>query len=270
MMENLSNKVVVVTGGATGIGFAFAKIFGAEGAKVVIAEPRVNRLKESVDLLADLSVDASYYPCDVSDPEQVNELANWVWREHGQVDVLINNAGITAPNFPVTELPLDELHRVFSVNFFGQWYVASIFGRRMVEQGTSAIIYNVGSELSFFSSVPNATAYMATKHAVLGLTEGLREEMPAYITVGIVVPGFVGSEMHHPKVAQRGMTPDEFVSRVFPQMMAGERFAVSHAFNIEHIEARYHAVASAYTKSAPRYEGDEEYDVSTIIREGFN
>jgi short-subunit dehydrogenase len=94
----------------------------------------------------------------------------------------------------------------------------------MVEQGTSAIIYNVGSELSFFSSVPNATAYMATKHAVLGLTEGLREEMPAYITVGLVVPGFVGSEMHHPKVAQRGMTPDEFVSRVFPQMMAGRAF----------------------------------------------
>lgn len=146
-----------------------AKVFGEDGDKIVLAEPRVNRLQEAVAALVELGLEASYYACDVTDPKTVEALADYAWGEYGQVDVLINNAGITAPNFPVTELALAELHKIFSVNFFGQWHGSAIFGKRMIEQRTPASIYNVGSELSFLSSVPNATAYMATKHAVLGL-----------------------------------------------------------------------------------------------------
>jgi short-subunit dehydrogenase len=76
-----------------------------------------------------------------------------------------------------------------------EWHAASFFGKRMIEQETPASIYNVESELSFFISVPNATAYMATKHAIPGLTEGLREEMPEFIDVGLVVPVFCELEM---------------------------------------------------------------------------
>ena len=146
-MKDFKNKTVVITGGATGIGFALAKAFGADGARIVIAEPRLNRLEQSVAALSDLGVDASYCQCDVADPERVRTLADYVWNENGRVDVLINNAGIKVPNHPVTDLPLEELHKIFSVNFFGQWHAASIFGKRMIEQGTPASIYNVGSEL---------------------------------------------------------------------------------------------------------------------------
>jgi len=135
----------------------------------------------------------------------------------------------------------------------------------MIEQGTPASIYNVGSELSFFSSVPNATAYMATKHAILGLTEGLREEMPKFIDVGLVVPGFVGTEMHTAEAAALGMDADQFAALIMPQIRAGERFVVSHAFNIEHINARFEAISNAYSSYAPRYKGDEAYDVKTLI-----
>ncbi|MDG1232814.1 MAG: SDR family NAD(P)-dependent oxidoreductase [Pseudomonadales bacterium] len=264
-MKNFKDNTVVITGGATGIGFALAKAFGTEGARVVLAEPRLNRLEQSVAALSDLSIDARYCQCDVADPESVSELADFVWRENGQADVLINNAGITAPNHPVTDLPLEELHRVFSVNFFGQWHAASIFGKRMIEQGTPASIYNVGSELSFFSSVPNATAYMATKHAILGLTEGLREEMPEFIDVGLIVPGFVSTEMHRAAVAPLGMNADRFAAIALPQIRAGERFVVTHAYNIEHINARFEAMSTAYLTYAPRYDGDDDYDVKTLI-----
>ncbi len=267
-MKQFKDKIVVITGGATGIGYALAKVFGAEGATVVIAEPRLHRLEESVAALTDLGVDASFCPCDVRDPDSVLGLADYVWRTYGRVDAVINNAGITALNHPVTDLPLQELHKVFSVNFFGQWHVAATFGKRMVEQGTPASLYNVGSELSFFSSVPNATAYMATKHAILGLTEGLREEMPDFIDVGLIVPGFVGTEMHRPKVAERGMSADQFAAMAFPQIQAGERFVVTHAYNIEHIRERFEAISTAYSTYAPRYEGDDDYDVKTIISRG--
>ncbi|MDG1204075.1 MAG: SDR family oxidoreductase [Pseudomonadales bacterium] len=264
-MKDFKDKTVVITGGATGIGFAIAKAFGADGARVVLAEPRLNRLEQSVAALLESGVSASYYQCDVADPQSVRALADYAWKENGQVDVLINNAGIKVPNHPVTDLPLEELHKIFSVNFFGQWHGASIFGKRMIEQGTPASIYNVGSELSFFSSVPNATAYMATKHAVLGLTEGLREELPEFIDVGLIVPGFVGTEMHTAEAAALGMDADHFAALVMPQIRAGERFVVSHAYNIEHINARFEAISNAYSNYAPRYDGDDAYDVKTLI-----
>ena len=145
------------------------------------------------------------------------------------------------------------------------WHGAAIFGKRMIEQGRRASLYSVGSELSFFSSVPNATAYMASKHAVLGMVEGLREEMPDFIDVGLIVPGFVGTEMHAKPVASLGMSADQFAEVVMPQIKKGERFVVSHAFNIEHITERYEAVSKAYETYAPRYEGDDEFDVKAMM-----
>lgn len=264
-MTSFENSIVVITGGATGIGFALAKAFGADGANIVLAEPRATRLQEAVSALEAVSVNARWYECDVSDPASVARLADSVWKDAGRVDVLINNAGIKAPNNPVTDLPLEDLHKVFDVNFFGMWHCAAIFGKRLIEQGTPSSLYNVGSELSFFSSVPNATAYMASKHAVLGLTEGLREEMPDFIDVGLIVPGFVASEMHSSAVSSLGMNADRFAEIVMPQIRAGARFVVSHAYNIEHINSRYQAVSEAYSSHAPRYAGDDEFDVKTIM-----
>jgi len=264
-MRSFEHSSVVITGGATGIGFALAKAFGKEGARVMIAEPRQHRLEEAVALLRAEGIKAVWRTCDVTQSEEIEALADGAWSEFGAVDVLINNAGIKAPNRPVTELDIKDLHAVFDVNFFGMWRGAAIFGKRMIEQGRRASLYSVGSELSFFSSVPNATAYMASKHAVLGMVEGLREEMPDFIDVGLIVPGFVGTEMHAKPVATLGMSADQFAEVVMPQIKNGERFAVSHAFNIEHITKRYEAVSKAYETYAPRYEGDDEFDVKAMM-----
>jgi NAD(P)-dependent dehydrogenase (short-subunit alcohol dehydrogenase family) len=265
-MHNYAGKVVVITGGATGIGFAFAKAFGAEGAKVIIAEPRLNRLEEEVSALEGLGIEARHFICDVTDPAQVEALADFAWDTYGHVDILLSNAGVSAPRHKVPDMPLEEVHKVFAVNFFGVWHCAASFGRRMREQGTPSAIYNVGSENSFFSAVPQGAAYMATKHAVLALTEGLREDMPDFVTVGMIVPGWVQSELIDPRSVHLAMDADRFAGICLPQIKAGEPYVVSHAFNIEHIDARHAAVSKAYETYAPRYEGDDEYDVRTLVR----
>ena len=223
-------------------------------------------MQEAVAALGELSIEARYAVCDVSDPKSVEALADFAWDTFGHVDVLLNNAGITAPHFAAPDLPLEELHKIFGVNFFGVWHGAAVFGKRMIDQGTPASIYNLGSEHSFFGAVPNATAYLATKHAVLGLTEGLRSDLPDFIDVGIVVPGFVQSEMHASGVNKMGMNTDQFVEIAMKQIRLGEFYVVTHAYNIEHINARHTALSKAFDTYAPRYEGDDEYDVKSIIR----
>ena len=264
-MQDYRDKAIVITGGATGIGFAFAKAFGSEGAKILIAEPRQNRLEEAVEKLQALGIEAHCKTCDVTNPEAVETLADFAWETFGQVDVLLSNAGVSAPRHRVPDMPLEELHKVFSVNFFGVWHCAASFGKRMREQKTTSAIYNTGSENSFFSAVPQGAAYMATKHAVLALTEGLREDMPNHVSVGMIVPGWVQSEMIDPRAVHMAMDADKFAAICLPQIKADAPYVVSHAYNIEHITARYEAVKAAYDTYAPRYEGDEEYDVRTVI-----
>ena len=138
-------------------------------------------------------------------------------------------------------------------------------GQRLIEQGTPAALYNTGSENSFFVAVSHSAAYVASKHAVLGLTDCLREEMPEYVSVGMIAPGFVGSELIPASMRPMGMPVDEFAERVVPQMLAGEPYVVTHGYNQVRIDERQSQIARAYERSAPRAEGDERYDVKVLL-----
>ena len=264
-MKEFKDKVVVVSGGATGIGFGFAKAFGAEGAKIVLAARRENRLKEAVDKLAELGVEATWTTCDVTKTEDVEALADFAWGWKGHVDVLINNAGMMLPNAPVVDTPIESAQQIFDVNFFGVWRGSSVFARRFAAQGAPAAIYNVGSENSLFHGVPLGAAYVATKHAVLALTESLREETPDFIDVGLICPGFVLSELGSSEAMALGMDTDRYVDIAMRQIKDGAFFIVSHAYNMARIDARHAEIAQAYATYAPRYEGDEEFDVRSLV-----
>lgn len=264
-MRGFNDKVIVIPGGATGIGLAFAKRFGAEGAKIILASRRENRLQEAVDKLAELDVEASYKVTNVSDRAQVEALADFAWDTHGHVDVIINNAGIILANQPMIDIDIAEIETIFAVNFYGVWHGSTVFGKRLIEQGTPAAIYNVGSENSLFNGVPLAAPYVATKHAVLAITESLAEEMPDFVKVGLICPGFVTSELGPPETMAMAMDTDHFVDLAFPQIEAGAFFIVSHAHNIVRISQRQEAIKKAYARHAPRYEGDDEYDVRTLM-----
>ena len=111
----------------------------------------------------------------------------------------------------------------------------------MIERGTSAAIYNLGSENSLFIAVPKSVAYVASKHAVFALSESLRNELPDYIHVGTIFPGYVDTSLT--SQVEGGMNVDEFANIIKEQIKNEEHIIVSHAYNSVHIERRNKAVS---------------------------
>ena len=262
-MKNLKNKVIAITGGATGIGFALAKTLGSEGAKIVIGEPRKEKLLRAVEDLKDMGVEAFETYLDVTDLKSVENFAEFTIKCLGRVDMLINNAGIAGARGRIDKVDVVEAKKIFDVNFFGVWHGCAVFSKKMIEQGTNAAIYNLGSENSLFIAVPKSVAYVASKHSVFGLSESLRNDLPDFIHVGTIFPGYVDTPLT--SQAEGGMNADEFAKIVKEQIKNEEHIIVSHSYNNVHIEKRNIEISSAYKKYAPRYDGDDEYDVKTIL-----
>ena len=263
-MKDFKDKVIVITGGGTGIGFGFAKAFGKEGAKIVIAARREERLKQAVAELEAMGIEATYKLCDVTDVEQVEALADFAWAWKGHVDVIMNNAGMTVPGASVIDMPMEQIRGIFDVNFHSVVLGSKVFGKRFIEQGTPAAIYNIGSENSLFHGTPFVGAYAATKHAVLAVTQSLHEELPEFIDVSLICPGFVFSEIGDEEFMQHAMPTDEYIEKVMPQIKADHFFVVSHAYNMVRINDRYELIKAAFAEYAPRYEGDQQYDVRSL------
>lgn len=265
-MKNFKNKVVVITGGATGIGFALAKRFGKEGAKVVIGGIREHRLSEAVNALIEQGIEAVYQLCDVTKEKDLIQLEQFSRNHFGSVDVLVNNAGIGGARKSVFDINQEEINELLKVNLFGVWAGIRIFGKKMIAAGTPCAIYNVGSENSFFNAVKKGSAYIVSKHAIHALSKSLREEAPSFMDVGIIIPGFVFTEIGPAQFMKYGMLPEEFVDRLMPQIKAGEFYIVSHPYNLIRIGEAYQEVKQSFDKYAPRFEGDERYDIE-IFRE---
>ena len=251
MSASFAGKVAVITGGAGGIGRALGAALERAGAQVLLADlPGQNPL---------------IFACDVSDPHAVENLANHAWATFGRVDLLINNAGIAGANGRLPKVDLAAARRVFDVNFWGVWHGCQTFAPRMAEQQFASAIYNVASENALFCAVPRSAAYIASKHAVLGMTESLREDLPPHVHAGTIIPGWVQSGMGAPEVQHYAMPAARFAEIILPQIAARERFVVSHASNSDPIAEREAALAAAYAAYAPRYPGDDEYDVRAFI-----
>lgn len=262
-MKNFKDKVVVITGGATGIGFSFAKRFGEEGARTVIAGLEPDRLEQAVQQLRALGMESTQYHCDVTNRTEVEALADFAWDKMGRVDVIVNNAGVAQEFSSVIDTPLEEVRRVHDVNFIGVWNGISVFGKRFLAQRTHAAIYNLGSENSMFDGFPFSAAYVSSKHAVLAISDALRKEVPDFIDVGLICPGFVRSELG--EYMKTGMDTDRFTAIAMEQIKNGEFFIVSHAYNMVPIEERYREISNAFKNYAPRYSGDIEFDVRAMI-----
>ena len=261
---NFAGKSVVVTGGATGIGFALAKRIGAVGGRIILFEPRAEKLDEAVVELARLGVEARSFVGDVTDAAAVEALAAFAWDVHGRADVIINNAGVSGPRTPVIDTDSDAARALFEVNFWGVWNGIRSFGRRFRDDGLPAAIYATASENGLFNAVrTRGGAYVASKHAVLGLMDIVRNEVPANVEVGVIIPGWVKSDMT--RNADAAMDADAFAARIIPQMEAGEFYLVSHPYNVVRMEERWAEAYAAFAKYAPREAGDERMDIQLFI-----
>ena len=265
MSAALAVSGAVITGGASGIGLAVARELALGGARVMLADLPGERLEAACAALAAEGIEALVQPCDVSNLDQVEALAEAAFAKLDRVDLVFNNAGVGGPRGRLWEVDPLKAKAHFDINFWGIWNGCRAFAPRLASQQSPSAIYNTGSENSLFCAVPRTAAYIAAKHAVLGMTESLREDLPGHVHAGLVIPGWVYTAIGADAAMRNGMAADRFAAIIVPQMLACERFVVGHAYNVVRIAERNDALSDAYARHAPRYDGDDEYDVRSVI-----
>lgn len=190
-MQNIKDKIVVITGASSGLGEAAARALAENGAKLVLGARRLDRLKA---LASELSLgDKAAVETDVADYDQVKRLVDHAVKIHGRVDVVLNNAGLM-PLSPLDRLKIEDWDRMIDVNIKGVLYGIAAALPHMKRQKSGHII-NVSSVAGHRVRAGTAV-YSATKTAVRVITEGLRQEVKPYnIRTTIISPGAVSSEL---------------------------------------------------------------------------
>lgn len=192
-MNRLESKVAIVTGGASGIGEATAVAFAAEGAKVVVADIDEARGLAVVDGLAAGGTEALFVRTDITSEDDVMNLIDSTVARFGRLDVVLNNAGIGAPGL-AHETTLASWRKVLAVNLDGVFLVAKHAIIQMKRNGGGSII-NTSSIMGSVAT-SGAASYVASKHAVIGLTKALCVEYAGDgIRVNAVCPGYVMTPM---------------------------------------------------------------------------
>ncbi|MEL0030239.1 MAG: 3-oxoacyl-ACP reductase family protein [Betaproteobacteria bacterium] len=186
----LEGKTIIVTGGATGIGQAFALTSAAHGAKVMVAD--MNPADETLDLIRSNGGEAEYVKTDVSDEASAKAMAKATQDWSGRVDGLINNAAYfrEVKLTPFEEISSEIWDRIFDVNVKGIWQCCKGVMPAMRESGGGSII-NISSVVAV-AGQPGYLHYVATKGAVLSMTKGLAKECGKdNVRVNTIAPGFV-------------------------------------------------------------------------------
>jgi len=192
-MKELEGKVAVVTGAAAGIGLAMAERFANEGMQVILADRDVGGVREAARELVDGGLKAHSIAVDVTVPGEVEEFADEVFRDFGNVHLLCNNAGVLGRVQSSWEQPMENWRWVFDVNVLGVAHGLHYFLPRMIEAGEQGYVLNTGSVAGLLSG-PFFAPYNASKHAVVAMSECLHHELRAVgsrVEVGVLCPGWV-------------------------------------------------------------------------------
>jgi ketoreductase len=221
MSEPMKDRVVIVTGGGTGIGRALAAAFHGQGARVAIASRDPEHLKKGASVILarsgaegpDGAARLMPLRLDVRVPAAARAVAQQVAQAWGRIDVLVNNAGLSG-HTPIAQdgAEVDELwDAILDVNLHGVWRMTRACLPHMPEGGR---VVNISSVLGKFG-VPRYGAYCASKHGLIGLTRALAAELaPRRITVNAICPGWVDTSMADTGVRQMsavlGVDPEAF------------------------------------------------------------
>ena len=194
MSKTFANKVVLITGGTTGIGRAAAVAFAREGAKVVLSGRRAPEGAQTVALVEKEGGQALFVQGDVSDEAHVKALVQTALDKFGRLDVAFNNAGIEGEMGPITDATVEQYQRVFDINVKGVFLSMKHEIPALLKGGGGAIVNtsSVAGSLAF----PGVSLYAATKHAVNGLTKAAAlETAKQNIRINTVSPAAIETEM---------------------------------------------------------------------------
>ncbi len=183
-----ANDVVIVTGGAQGIGLAISTAFLGEGARVVVADIDEEAGQETLAYLKTISPQVTYVHMDVAKEEQVKSLIDFTLKNFGRIDVLINNAGI-GDNRSLFDRPMEAWDRVMAVNLRGPYMMAKYAGKALIESGHGAII-SLASTRALMSEA-DTEPYSASKGGILALTHSLAVSLGPAVRVNAISPGWI-------------------------------------------------------------------------------
>lgn len=189
----LKDRVAIITGAATGIGYGTAKVFLEEGAVVNICDIRPDAIEKATKELADFGRVCGYV-VDIAKKEQVDEFVEKVMKEFGRIDILINNAGITK-DAQFYKMVDDQFEAVINVNLKGTYNVCKSVVPHMIEQKYGKIV-NLSSVSAYNGNFGQAN-YAASKAAIMGMTRVMGKELGKYgINVNAIAPGSILTDMY--------------------------------------------------------------------------
>jgi len=234
-LEQLEGRAAVVTGAASGIGLATTEAFVAAGMRVLMTDRDEASLAAQATRLRDAGADVHSLVVDVTDPDDMERAADTAVEHFGALNVCHNNAGIVAGGNS-WELPLSEWHRVIDVDLWGVIHGIHAFVPRILAAGEPGWVVNTAS-MAAVTAIPGIGPYTASKHAVLGISDGLRGELAAAgapIGVSVVMPGMIKTGMN-----PIGSIPAEQVAaNVVDAIRSGRPYVFTDDHSIPDVEGR--------------------------------
>jgi 3-oxoacyl-[acyl-carrier protein] reductase len=220
---DLSGKTAIVTGASRGIGKAIALALAAAGAKVACVARSADKLQETADEIEAAGGMAEVHPCDVTNSEAVTKLVEGLAETWGQLDIVVNNAGITKDTL-IPRMSDEQWDEVIATNLRSVFLFTRVASQVMMRKRVGRII-NISS-VSGLMGNPGQANYSASKAGIIGLTRTVARELAGRkITVNAICPGFIASEM----TAAMGPALDEMIKERIPAKRLGEAHEIADA-----------------------------------------